>query len=128
VPAHCGWLRARGAARPLGEQCRARQHDAADQRQYSQPRMDHSTDEEEHWNPRQIDDRDRALSGQKRPDLIEVADRLVRFAALPAGGRQPDDRPVHDAREVLVEKSRRARHYTAADQVYGCLLCEGAAQ
>ena len=83
---------------------------------------------EKHRDPRQIDDRDRALPGQESPDLIEVADRFVHFAGLPAGGRQPDDRPMHDGRKVLVEKSGRARHHAAADQVHHCLKHKGAAE
>ena len=90
--------------------------------------MDQTANEKEHRNPRQIDDGDRALPGEESPDLIEVADGFVRFAGLSAGGRQPNNRLMHDGREVLVEKSGRARYHAVADQVHCPLEGEGAAE
>ena len=64
-----------------------------------EPGMDEEADGQEHRDPGQIDDGDRARTGQKAADLIEVADRLGPFAGMPAGhGRGGSPRRARPAR------------------------------
>ena len=47
--------------------------------------MNQETDGQEYRDPGQIDDGDRARTGQKAADRIEVANRLGAVAGVPAG-------------------------------------------
>ena len=74
-----------GAAGALGQQGHREQGDGADQRRHAEPGMNEETDGQEHRDPGQVDDGDRARAGQKAADLVEVADRLRRVAGMAAG-------------------------------------------
>ena len=90
--------------------------------------MNEETDGQEYRDPRQIDDGDRARTGQKAADLIEVADRLGSFAGLSAGNGKADHRAVHRHGEALVEQRRRPYHHARADQIEDTLEGIGADQ
>ena len=118
----------RAAAGPFRQQGRAGKHETAAERQHSQPGVDQHADQQKDRDPRQVDEADRALPGEKAPHLVEVADRLGGVAGLLARGGQPDDRGMRNCGEVPVEKPGRARHDAVADQVQGGLKGECAAQ
>jgi hypothetical protein len=90
--------------------------------------MNQETNGQEHRDPRQINDGDRARTGQKAADLIEVADRLRPIAGVAAGNGEADHRAMHRQREALVEDRRGSHHHARADQVEGPLEDVGADQ
>ena len=90
--------------------------------------MDEEADGQEHRDPGQVDDGDRARAGQKGADLIEVADRLGAVAGVPAGHGQADHRAMHRQGEALVEHRRGPHHHARADQVEHALEGIGADQ
>ena len=72
---HTGLLRSQSRGRParaLRQQCHCEEDDAANGGNQSEPGMDEEADGQEDRNPREINNRNRAGAGQKRPDLVEV--------------------------------------------------------
>ena len=118
----------RGAAGALGQEGHREQADGADRRRHPEPGVDEETDGQEHRDPGQINNGDRARTGQKAPDRIEVPDRLGPFAGVPAGHGQADHRAVHRQGEALVEHRSGPHHHARADQVEGPLEGIGADQ
>ena len=118
----------RGAAGALGQQGHREEGDGADRRRHPEPGVDEETDGQEHRDPGQINDGDRARTGQKAADRIEVADRLGAVAGVPAGHGQADHRAVHRQGEALVEHRRGPHHHARADQVEHALEGIGADQ
>ena len=118
----------RGAAGALGQQGHREEGDGADRRRHPEPGVDEETDGQEHRDPGQINNGDRARTGQKAADRIEVADRLGAVAGVPAGHGQADHRAVHRQREALVEHRRGPHHHARADQVEHALEGIGADQ
>jgi hypothetical protein len=107
----------RQAAGTLGQQGHREQHDAASGRSEPQPGMNQKADRQEHRDPGQIHDCDRAGAGEEGPDLIEVANRLRPLARMPVGDREADHRGVRAQRQALVEQRRRPRDQARADDV-----------
>ena len=78
-------------------------------RRHPEPGVDEEADGQEHRDPGQIDDGDRARTGQKAADRIEVADRLGRLAGVPV---------LATDRRITALCTARARRWssTAADR------------
>jgi hypothetical protein len=79
--------------------------------------MDQEADEQERRDPGQIDDGNGTCSGQKGADLIEVADRLRRFAPLWKCNREADHRAMNGQGKTLIEHRRRPHDHARTNQI-----------
>ena len=79
--------------------------------------MNKKTNEQEHRNPRQIDDGDRAGTGEKGTYLIEIAYRLGPFARMPVCYGQADHRAMDSHGKMLIEQRCRAHDHAGANEI-----------
>ena len=112
-----GRLFRRLAGQILGEHRQRDQDDRADQRGDADQRMKGKADDEVERHPGQIEQRDRAETGQERAYAVEIAQRLQAVVALSHLQRQPHDRIVDPAAERLIEAGADPNQDASADQV-----------
>ena len=71
--------------------------------------------------PRQIEERARPHAAEKRPDIVEIAQRLQALVAAADHQRQPHHGFEHAGVEGFVERGSDAAENAAADQVEAAL-------
>ena len=111
----------RRARHEFGDDGEGDQDDGADQRGQADHDMEGEADRQIERQPRQVEERARPHAGEKRPDVVEVAQRLQALAAAPRHQRQPHYGFEHPAAQRLVQRGADTDQDSSPDQVENAL-------
>ncbi len=114
-------LTRRRARLELGDDGERHQDDGADQRGEADHDMESKTDRQIERQPRQIEERAGSHAGEKRANIVEVAQRLQALVASAHHQRQPHHGFEHPRVERLVERSSDTDEDSSPDQVENAL-------
>ena len=114
-------LLCRRARQELGDQRQRHQNDGADQSRDAEQPVKRKADREIERQPWQIEERARPHAAEKRPDIVEVAQRLQALVARAYQQRQPHHGFEHAGVEGFVERGSNAAENATADQVEAAL-------
>ena len=111
----------RRARQELGDQRQRHQDDGADQSGDADQPVERETDREIERQPRQIEERARPHAAEKRPDIVEIAQRLQALVAAADHQRQPHHGFEHAGVDGFVQRGSDAPENASADQVEAAL-------
>ena len=114
-------LPCRRARQELGDQGQRHQNDGADQSGDAEQPVKRKADREIERQPRQIEERARPHAAEKRPDIVEIAQRLQALVAPADHQRQPHHGFEHAGVDGFVERGSDAAENASPDQIEAAL-------
>ena len=114
-------LLGRRARQELGDQRQRHQNDGAAQRGDAEQPVKRKADRQIERQPWQIEERARPHAAEKRPDIVEIAQRLQALVAPADHQRQPHHGFEHACVDGFIERGSDAAENAAADQIEAAL-------